>query len=63
MGYYYSLLRYHISAYNHHRIRQKINYTQINLLNNRRKLRVIQKNNQKNNSFLKRILTNLKFDY
>ncbi len=57
MRYYYSLLRYHISAYNHHRIRQKINYTQDNLLNNRRKLRVI-KNNRVNknysNSFLKK---------
>ena len=49
MRYYYSLMKYHISAYNHHRIRNKINYTQTALLNNRRKLRVIQKNQSHKN--------------
>jgi hypothetical protein len=62
MRYYYSLMRYHISAYNHHRIRKKLQITNDILLHNRRKLRVL-KNNRNNlnyeNSFIKKILTNL----
>jgi len=61
MRYYYSLMRYHISACNHHRIRKKLQITNDILLHNRRKLRVL-KNNRSNknydNSFLKRILNN-----
>uniref|UniRef100_A0A6C0BRZ1 Uncharacterized protein n=1 Tax=viral metagenome TaxID=1070528 RepID=A0A6C0BRZ1_9ZZZZ len=62
MRYYYSLMRYHISACNYHRIRKKIKISNDALLNNRRKLRVLE-NNRRNfnyeNSFIKKILTNL----
>lgn len=62
MRYYYSLMKYHISVCNHHRIRKKIKISNNALLNNRRKLRVLEKNRNNlnyDNSFIKKILINL----
>ena len=62
MRYYYSLIKYHISACNYHRIRNKIKISNDALLNNRRKLRVLEKNRKKfnyDNSLIKKILNNL----
>lgn len=56
MRYYYSLLRYQISLYNHQRIRKKINYTHDALLKNRREVRVLENKIREKNyySFLKK---------
>ena len=62
MRYYYSLMRYHVSACNYHRIRNKIQISNDALLNNRRKLRVLEKNRKNlnyDNSLIKKILNNL----
>ena len=62
MRYYYSLMRYHVSACNYHRIRNKIKISNDALLNSRRKLRVLEKNRKNlnyDNGFIKKILNNL----